>query len=58
MNISTLFWTLMVLWLIFGLFVAGGGVTWAYAHFVSDLLLWVLFGLLGWKVFGPMLKNS
>jgi len=57
MNIGTCFWFLMLLWLIFGLAVTFGAVTWPYAHFISDLLLWVLFALIGWKVFGPMLKS-
>lgn len=49
MTIGLVFWILMLLWLVFGLwtrwplaFPAAGG----------DLLLFVLLLLLGWKVFG------
>ncbi len=59
MNIGTLFWVLMILWLIFGLFVfwptSTVGVV-AYGPIGVNVLLWVLLGLLGWKAFGPMLR--
>ncbi len=48
MTVAFLFWLLMILWLIFGLYwhrddhvVLGG-----------SLLLWILLFLLGWKLFG------
>jgi hypothetical protein len=57
MPIGILFWVLMLLWLLFGLywnradFGAGN-----YGILGGNLLLFVLLGLLGWKVFGPVLQ--
>lgn len=56
MPISVLFWVLMVLWFIFSSwngFLAGdkkviGG----------NLLMFALFAILGWRVFGPVVQNS
>ncbi len=56
MNISLLYWVLMVLWLVFG--------PWPYwgANAIHPLgfalLSFILFILLGWKVFGPALKKD
>ena len=53
MQISLLFWILMLLWAIFGVaptFPRGENVT--YWGFAGSLLLFVLIGLLGWQVFG------
>lgn len=50
MSIGFLFWLLMVLWLIFGIFYPSWGV-WGVA-FGGNLLLWIIIALLGWKVFG------
>ena len=53
MSIGFLFWLLMILWLLFGFywnradFQAGN-----YGIFGSNLLLFVLLFLLGWKAFG------
>jgi hypothetical protein len=57
MPIGILFWILMLLWLLFGLywngpeFKAGN-----YGIFGGNLLLFILLGLLGWRVFGPVLQ--
>lgn len=57
MPIGILFWVLMILWLISGLwwnkddFQAG-----RYGLFGSNLLLFILLGLLGWRAFGPPLQ--
>jgi low affinity Fe/Cu permease len=52
MPIGILFWVLMILWAI-GSFIGWGGTWGIYAN--TGLLL-VLFGLLGWKNFGPPLQ--
>jgi len=57
MPIGILFWVLMLLWLLFGLFwhraeVIGGN----YGIVGGNLLLFILLGLLGWRVFGPILQ--
>ena len=59
MTRSAIFWVLMILWLIFGVvfsWPAGGGF-WAFAPVGNQLLAFVLFGLLGWQVFGPAVKG-
>lgn len=57
MPIGILFWVLMILWLLFGLYwnraELGGG---NYGILGGNLLLFVLLGLLGWRVFGPVLQ--
>lgn len=57
MPIGILWWFLMVLWLL-------GGFWWhqddfksgRYGIFGGNLLLFILLGLLGWRVFGPILQ--
>jgi hypothetical protein len=47
----------MIVWAVFGLlvhFVVAGG---AYGVFGNGVLLFVLFALLGWGVFGPPLHR-
>jgi len=52
MSLGLMFWVLMVIWLVFGLAWHGGHVG-IYGPWISTVLLFVLFLLLGWKVFGP-----
>ena len=57
MPIGILFWVLMILWFLFGLYwnrgdLRGGN----YGVVGGNLVLFVLLGLLGWKVFGPPLQ--
>jgi hypothetical protein len=48
-----LFWVLMVLWLVFGLYSNRAQVTAGnYAPVGSSLLLFILLFILGWQVFG------
>ena len=56
MSIGTLFWVLMIIWLIFG-FVWNWRpeVTGSWGPFGNSLLLFILFFLLGWRVFGFIL---
>jgi len=52
MTLGLAFWVLMLIWLVFGvlmhLSIIGGA--WAVGNVV---LLFILFLLLGWQVFGP-----
>ncbi len=58
MTFSLLFWILMLLWAFFGIAPAWPtGATPAYRAFVGSLLLFILIGLLGWKVFGQPLHS-
>lgn len=59
MTKGTIFWLLMLLWLIFGawsLWPRAGEVMWAPIG--GSLLLFVLLFLLGWQVFGFIVKDK
>lgn len=56
MSLGLAFWVIMLVWLVFGLLVHFGVVGAAYVG-ASTLLLFVLFGLLGWQVFGAPLHK-
>jgi hypothetical protein len=50
MSKGLLFWLLMVLWAIFGVWVRRGGEQ--FAAVGNDILLFILLFVLGWAVFG------
>jgi hypothetical protein len=56
MSLGIAFWVIMIVWVIFGLAVHGGYIG-QYSSIGGMLLLVALFGLLGWKVFGPVLHG-
>lgn len=58
MPIGMLFWVLMILWFLFGLWYNSMGTTFAYGWAGNMLLLFILFGLLGWHDFGPVLQGG
>lgn len=61
MSKGLLFWIILILWLIFGLLfwwpaaAVGGGT--GYAPLGIPVIVFVLFFLLGWKVFGPPIQG-
>jgi hypothetical protein len=59
MQKGLLFWILMLFWLVVGLWgfwpATGGGL--AYGMIGWGLVLFLLIGLLGWKVFGAPLQG-
>lgn len=57
MPIGIAFWVIMLIWLVFGLFGPMLGFAPALHATVSTVLLFVLFFLLGWKVFGFMFQG-
>jgi hypothetical protein len=57
MTLGLCYWILMLIWLVFGLLAHFGVVTGAYTVGVNALLLFILFLLLGWQVFGPPLHR-
>lgn len=58
MPISVLFWVLMVVWFVFGLYWHGGDARAGnYGGIGGNLLLFVLLFLLGWKVFGFVVQG-
>jgi hypothetical protein len=57
MSLSLLFWIIMLVWLVFGLwreYVPGQ--PYPFARGAGNLLVFVLLGLLGWQVFGPAIR--
>lgn len=59
MTRGLLFWILMILWLILGLYLnreaIGAG---SYGIAGGNLLLFILFALLGWQVFGSPIQGG
>jgi low affinity Fe/Cu permease len=53
MTLGLCFWILMLVWLVFGLLVHFAVVAGAYTALGNTVLLFILFLLLGWQVFGP-----
>lgn len=52
MSKGVIFWVLMILWLIFGLWTS-----WATPFLIGGhVLTFVLLALLGWQVFGPPIR--
>jgi len=58
MSLGLAFWILMLIWFVFSALVFGGFVAGTYAVGGGALLHFVLFLLLGWKVFGPPLHSG
>lgn len=58
MSIGLLFWVLVILWAVFGFFYNSNPTVFgSYGYVGNSLLQIVLFGLLGWAVFGPALHG-
>lgn len=59
MPIGTIFWVLMILWAVFGVYT--GRTAFAaenYGFLGGSLLLFILLFLLGWKCFGFVVQNK
>lgn len=56
MSRGLLFWILMIFWFIWGL-ANYFGEGWRYYPVANLILFFILFTLLGWKVFGPPLHD-
>ena len=54
MGINIIFWLIMLVWVLFGFVPISNAQTKSYGN---TLLLIILFGLLGWKVFGPAIHG-
>jgi len=54
MSIGLLFWVIMIVGLLFGLFMHR---TTPMAWVSDSLVVWVLLALLGWAVFGPAIHR-
>ncbi len=57
MSRGLIFWVLMLIWFVFALFINFGSASLGgYAHVgtvANEFLLFILFVLLGWQVYGP-----
>lgn len=56
MSLRLLFWVIMLLWLIFGILSNWGH--WAWGTSSGWILEFVLFAILGWRVFGPPIRDD
>lgn len=57
MTLGLCYWILMLIWAVFGLLVHFSVIGGPYGVVGNSLLLFVLFLLLGWQVFGPPLHR-
>jgi hypothetical protein len=57
MTLGLAFWVLMLIWLVFGVLVHFAVVAGTYTVLGNSVLLFILFGLLGWQVFGAPLHR-
>jgi hypothetical protein len=57
MTLGLAFWIIMLIWLVFGILSHLGFVGASYGLLGGTVLLFVLFLLLGWQVFGPPLRR-
>lgn len=58
MTLDVVFWILMLLWLVFGAWpVFRGPAAPNWPLIGGTLLQFILFALLGWKVFGPAIHG-
>jgi len=53
MSRGLIFWVLMLIWFVFALLMNFGVARFGWSGTANDLLLFVLFVLLGWQVYGP-----
>jgi len=54
MTLALLFWVIFIISLLFGGYVNRAAIgTWA----MSNLVIWILIGILGWQVFGPAIHK-
>jgi len=56
LSLGLIFWILMLVWAVFGL-LAYGGYGGPYIVHGSNILFYVLFAVLGWKVFGQPISR-
>lgn len=57
MPLGIAFWVIMIVWFVFGLVLHAGIIAVAWGATVSSVLLFVLFAILGWQVFGPVIHR-
>jgi hypothetical protein len=55
MPLGILFWVIWVVWIVFS-FALHAGYGGLYGGVISELVVAVLFGICGWKLFGPVVQ--
>jgi hypothetical protein len=58
MSLQLIFWILMLIWLIFGVVSQTGYIAGPYGFWGNTLLIFILFLILGWKVFGSPVQGG
>jgi hypothetical protein len=58
MTLGLAFYVIMLIWFVFGLLVHFAVVAGTYGFAANSILLFVLFLILGWQVFGPPIRRS
>jgi hypothetical protein len=58
MALGLCFWIIMLVWFVFGLAVHFAVVAGTYTVLGNSLLLFVLFLILGWQVFGAPIRRG
>jgi hypothetical protein len=58
MTLGLAFWIIMLIWAVFSLAFHFGYVAGVYGGGVDILLLFVLFAILGWQIFGPPIRRE
>ena len=58
MTLGLIFWVMMLLWLLFGLWATWQPVPGNWGIWGHGLFLFILFLLLGWKVFGAPIRDA
>jgi hypothetical protein len=58
MTLGLIYWILMLIWFVFGLLVHFTVVAGPYTVVGNSLLLFVLFLILGWQVFGAPVRRG
>jgi hypothetical protein len=53
MSRGLIFWVLMLIWFVFAMVINLGVVRFVGSGTANDVLLFILFLLLGWQVYGP-----
>lgn len=56
MPLNLLFWTLYIISVVFGAWAYYDGQPLWYKRFGGYFVLWILVGILGWRVFGSAIK--
>jgi hypothetical protein len=57
MSLGLVFWLIMLIWLLFGIALHVGWIAIGLGVIGGPLVIFILFAVLGWQVFGPPLHR-